>query len=113
MGLRDFKEFCRRLGGSVKYKGRRPESSVEEAVCYLPSDVSIVAITKDMNGRVVVGFTRGAGVMETELDGVEELIAYDVEKVALDGRDSIEFSERPNRISAEIYIDGRIRLFVD
>ena len=112
MGLREFKEFCRRLGGSVKYKGRIPESSIEEAVCYLPSDVSVVAMSKE-GDRVIVGFTRGAGVAEVELDGVEELIAYDVEKVALNKRDSVEFSERPNRISAEIYRNGKIRLFVD
>jgi len=36
-----------------------------------------------------------------------------VEKVALDEKESIEFSEKPKRISAEIYPTGRMRIFVD
>lgn len=112
MAMEKFERLCRTLGGVVKYKGKAPMAVVEEAVCYIPEDVSIVGITK-VGDEVVFGFTRGRGVSEATIDGVEEVIAYDVEKAALDRKPSVEFGERPNKIVAEIYPSGKLRLFVD
>ena len=105
-GLEEFIKFCKRLGGHLQKK------SYEEAVCYIPEDVSIVAIEKK-GDRIDVGVTRGYGVKPLELHGVDELIVYDVEKVTLDEIESIEFSEKPRRFLAEILPNGRLRIFVD
>ena len=103
------KRFCKELGGTLRLKRKYP---VEEYVCILPANTTILAMTKSKDTVSFGAYIDGTH-KEVSIDNVSEAIAYDVEKATLDMEPIIEFSKRVQKIAIEVLPDGTRRLFID